>query len=95
MGKLTFESLLPRAQKLFYKAWIDEAKPAEIEWNRQYFEKYPNKGNFQEFYNKCLKKHAHVLQTDWQYEDPEKFDTPEEFLKYIEEEEAYLKELYA
>ena len=84
---LTFESLFSRATPLFYKVWIDEATPEEINYYKEYFRKYPNKGNFTEFYNKVLKKNIKVLFTPWEYETPTSYKTPEEFLQAIQEAE--------
>ena len=90
---MTFEELQERAEKVFYSFWIEEGTPEECDFYKSYFEKYPNRGNYDIFYNKCLKKHAHTLTTSWDYEEPEHYDTPEELLQAIEEQEQELKEL--
>ena len=95
MQNLTFENLLPRAQAVFHDAWISEGTPEECKYYREYFEKYPNKGDYETFYNRCLKKHACTLLTSWDYEEPEYYATPEELLKAIEDEEAAWRELCA
>ena len=92
---MTFEELMKRAEAVFYDLWIDEGTPEECQYYREYFEKYPNKGDYETFYNKVLKKHAHTLSTSWDYEEPEHYATPEELLKAIEDEEAAWRELYA
>jgi len=87
---MTFEELIPRASKLFYKVWISEGTPEECDYWKAYFELYPNKGNYQDFYNKALKKSAKILFSNWQYEEEETYYTPEEFLTAIEREEYEL-----
>ena len=92
MDKLNFEALLPRAKAVFYSAWIEEPTPAEIAYNKAYFEKYPQKCHaetWEEFCNKAaLMKHARTLNTSWDYESAEIYRTPEEFLHAIEENEV-------
>lgn len=92
MNNLTFESLLERAQAVFYKVWIDEPTPAEIAYNKAFFEAYPQKCNaetWEEYREKAaLMKNARTLFTSWDYETPETYRTPEEFLQAIEAEEA-------
>lgn len=92
---MTFEELQNRAERVFYSFWIEEGTPEECQYYREYFEKYPNRGNYETFYNNVLKKHAHALFTSWDYEEPEHYSTPEELLKAIEDEEAAWRELYA
>jgi hypothetical protein len=41
-----------------------------------------------------LQKHAHTLTSSWDYEEPEHYDTPEDLLQAIEEQEQALTELY-
>ena len=87
MQELTFESLITRAEKLFYSVWIEEGTPEECNFYKSYFEQYPNRGNYETFYKKTLKKHAHTLSTSWDYEEPQRYDTPQELLAAIEEAE--------
>lgn len=87
---MTFEELIPRAKKLFYDVWISEATPEECNYYIAYFEQYPNKGNYKDFYEKALKKHVCILFSNWQYETPESYFSPEEFLTAIEREEYEL-----
>lgn len=92
---MTFEELQERAEKFFYSVWIEEGTPEECAFYKSFFENHPNMGNYETFYNKCLKKHAHTLRTSWDYEEPDHYTTPEELLQAIEEEEAAWRELYA
>lgn len=91
---MSFESLLQRAKPLFYKVWISEATPDECQYWEDYFRQYPNKGNYNDFYNRALKKSVKVLFSNWMYETETTYRTPEEFLQIIEEEEARNAELY-
>ena len=84
MEKLTLESLLGRAKKVFYDVWITEGTPDECEYYKEYFRQYPNKGNYEEFYKRCLAKHAYILFSSWDYETPTAIYTPEELLAEIE-----------
>ena len=92
---MTFEELMKRAEAVFYDVWIEEGTPEECQYYKDYFQQYPNKGDYETFYNKCLKKHAHTLFTSWDYEEAEHYSTPEELLEAIEREEAAWRELYA
>ena len=93
MNGITFESLLDRAKKTdFYKVWIDEATEEECQYYRDYFNKYPNKGSYDEFYESALKKHACILFTSWEYETYTTVHTPEEFLALIEKQEEEEKQ---
>ncbi len=84
MQNLTFENLLPRAQAVFYDAWISEGTPEECKYYMEYFQKYPNKGNYTTFYNRCLVKHVKILFSSWDYETPTVIYTPRELLQEIE-----------
>lgn len=87
-SKITFENLIKRAEPLFYSVWIDEATPQECEYWRQYFNQYPNKGDYKTMYEKALKKCVKILYTSWYYETPHRISTPEQFLQIIEQEES-------
>ena len=91
---MTFEELQERAKKVFFFFLFVVGTPEECDFYKSYFEKYPNRGNYDIFYNKCLKKHAHTLTTSWDYEEPEHYDTPEELLQAIEDQEQAQAELY-
>ena len=91
---MTFEELQGRAERVFYSFWIEEGTPEECKFYKDFFDKYPNRGNYEAFYKKCLQKHAHTLTSSWDYEEPEHYDTPEDLLQAIEEQEQALTELY-
>lgn len=91
---MTFEELQDRAERVFYSFWIEEGTPEECKFYKDFFDKYPNRGNYETFYKKCLHKHAHTLTSSWDYEEPEHYDTPEDLLQAIEEREQEQAELY-
>ena len=84
---MTFEELIPRASRVFYKVWIDEATEEECAWWRDYFERFPNKGSYEAMYKNALSKSVKVLFTSWDYETPLRIDTPKKLLKLIKEKE--------
>ena len=68
-----------------YKVWIDEATQEECDYWKNYFLQYPNKGNYETMYNNALRKHACILDTDWEYETESTYYTIEEFLEAYRE----------
>ena len=83
---MTFEELIPEAEGLFYKVWISEGTAEECDFYKGYFEQYPNKGSYQEFYEKALKKRVCILFSSWEYETETTYYTPEDFKQAIERE---------
>ena len=81
---MTFEELQDRAERVFYSFWIEEGTPEECKYYMEYFQKYPNKGNYTTFYNRCLVKHVKILFSSWDYETPTVIYTPRELLQEIE-----------
>ena len=81
---MTFEELIPEAEGLFYKVWISEGTAEECNFYKGYFEQYPNKGSYQDFYEKALKKHVCILFSSWEYETETTYYTPEDFKQAIE-----------
>lgn len=77
--------LIQEAQKYFHKVFVAEIHDNEKEYYREYFRQYPNKGNYEEFYKKCLVPHVTIYTTSWEYEDPETIYTPEDLRKWIDD----------
>ena len=64
-------ALIERAKELFYFVRIDIATKDEVDYYADYFSKYPNKGNIENF--RPLLTHITIYVTDWQYEEENYF----------------------
>lgn len=84
-GVLFPPGMIQEARKYFYSVECREIHDNEKEYYREYFRQYPNKGSYEEFYNKCLVPHVTIRPTSWEYEEEYSIYSPEDLQKWIDD----------
>ena len=77
--------LIQEAREYFYKVYVYEMNENEQNYYKEYFRQYPNKGNYEDFYKKCLVPHVTIYPTSWEYEEQYTIYTPEDLKVWIDD----------